>query len=168
MLAECRALFGRALYLGLHRPRPAGTDLFSGADAVAAATISGNWIFVWMKGKGYDFSSHNDIERAAAFLNHEVPSRRQHFRSTSSERGLVAVAETLTASPLDDDADKFDLLSRLGRHKLFFCGIFLLTLGFMGAIYVVVPRTYQGQASIILAAAEPVLRGMDPVVEQRH
>jgi capsular exopolysaccharide synthesis family protein len=121
-----------------------------------------------MKGKGYDLTLHNDIERAAAFLNQQVPARRQHYRSTSSERGLVAVTETLTASPLDDEADKFDLLSRLRRHKLFFCGIFLLTLGFMGAIYVVAPRTYQGQASIILAAAEPVLRGVDPVVEQRH
>ncbi len=118
--------------------------------------------------KGYDLTSRNDIERAAAFLNHEIPARRQHFRSTSPEPRSVAVAGTLISPPLDDDADKFNFLSRLRRHKLVFCGIFLLTLGFMGAIYAVAPRTYQGQASIILAASEPVLRGMDPVIEQRH
>jgi capsular exopolysaccharide synthesis family protein len=68
---------------------------------------------------------------------------------------------------LDDEAEGLNLFSRLRRRKLVLCVIFLLTLGFTGAIYAVVPRTYQGQASIILAASEPVLGGKDPVVEQR-
>jgi len=92
----------------------------------------------------------------------------RHGSRLLREAQPVATAGASISSPLEDEADSFNILSRLRRHKLVFCGIFVLTLGFMGAIYAVAPRTYHGQASIILAAAEPVLGGKDPVVEQRH
>jgi capsular exopolysaccharide synthesis family protein len=79
----------------------------------------------------------------------------------------VGPAQPSLSPPLEDEADGLAILSRLRRHKVVFCGIFLLTLGLMGAIYAVAPRTYQGSASIILAT-EPVLGGMDPVAEQRR
>jgi capsular exopolysaccharide synthesis family protein len=113
-------------------------------------------------------SSQNDIERAAAYLNYEIAAHRQHFRSTPPEPRSIAMAGIPITSPLEDEADRFDLLSRLKRHKLIFSSIFLATLAFMGGIYAVAPRVYQGQASIILATLDPVLGSRDPVAEQKH
>lgn len=80
----------------------------------------------------------------------------------------VAVAPSFASSALEEEADKFHLLARLRRHKLVFCSAFLLTLALMVGVYAIAPRNYQGQASIILATPEPLLGGVDPVVEERR
>jgi len=84
------------------------------------------------------------------------------------ETHSVVLGQRLTSAPLEDEADRFDILSRLRHHKLVFSCTFLLTLGFIGIIYAIAPRTYQGQASIIMATPEPLLGGVDPVVEERR
>ena len=79
----------------------------------------------------------------------------------------MALAQQFISSPTEEP-ERLALFSRLRRHKLVFCGIFLLSLAGMVTIYAFVPRTYESQTSIILAATEPVLSGGDPVVEQRR
>jgi succinoglycan biosynthesis transport protein ExoP len=78
----------------------------------------------------------------------------------------VAIAQPVVSRQVDDESEPLDIVSRLRRHKAVFCATFLLALGLVGGIYAVAPRTYQGQASILLAT-EPVLRG-DPTIEQRR
>ena len=80
----------------------------------------------------------------------------------------IALAQPYVFSSLDEETDGFEIFSRLRRHKVVFCCAFLLTLGFMGVIYAIAPRTYQGHASMIIANPEPLLGGTDPVVEQKR
>lgn len=78
------------------------------------------------------------------------------------------LAQPFISSLPEDEADRSDILSRLRRHKLIFCGTFLLALGLIGGVYAIAPRTYQAEASIILTTPEPLLGGMDPVVEEKR
>ena len=87
---------------------------------------------------------------------------------TVREPQPLASAQQFVSLPPEQDTEKLAIISRLRRHKLVFCSIFVLTLGIMAAIYVIAPRTYQSQAAIILAVNEPVLGAVDPVVEQRR
>lgn len=69
---------------------------------------------------------------------------------------------------LIENEEILGILARLRRRKRIFVGVFTLTLALFGAVYVIVPRSYLGQAVIMLATAEPLLSGTDPSVEQKQ
>jgi capsular exopolysaccharide synthesis family protein len=83
-------------------------------------------------------------------------------------RAAARTAQPRAPFTTDAEDERSDILSRLRRHKYLCASVFFLTLGFMTGIYAVVPRSFSGQASVLLATPEPLLGSGDPVVEQKE
>lgn len=66
------------------------------------------------------------------------------------------------------DDEPSAILGRLRRHKFVFVCVFTLTLALFGAVYEILPRSFNGQATVVLAIAEPPLGGTDLLLDQKH
>jgi succinoglycan biosynthesis transport protein ExoP len=67
-----------------------------------------------------------------------------------------------------EDEELLGILARLRRRKFVFVGVFTLTLALFGAVYAILPRSYMGQAAVMLAITEPPLGGNDSLLNQKH
>ena len=89
------------------------------------------------------------------------------FAARDEARHDAHVARSPSSNSSMIDGEAIGIVGRLRRQKLVFVSVFLLALVVVASVFTVLPRKYEGTASVIVLSPEPVLANSGPGLDQK-